>query len=102
MAANAAKTGDIITVFEGVHRNELTFLVAVNHSEPIIYHIPGENVKIKGSEIASGCEEKGTYGGFHMKITISVNLIPLQMKFVLIGFPLKEIAQLVLCISIIR
>ena len=61
-AANVAKSGDVITIFEGVYRERIdpprggkSFL------EPIIYQAaPGERVVIKGSEIASGWElDKG-------------------------------------------
>ena len=61
-AANVAKPGDVITIFEGVYRERIdpprggkSFL------EPIIYQAaPGEHVVIKGSEIASGWElDKG-------------------------------------------
>ena len=61
-AANVAKSGDVITIFEGVYRERIdpprggkSFL------EPIIYQAaPGEHVVIKGSEIASGWElDKG-------------------------------------------
>ena len=61
-AANVAKPGDIITIFEGVYRERIDPPRGGDSSlKRIIYQAaPGETVVIKGSEIASGWQfDKG-------------------------------------------